>query len=144
MAAMDLSASEGAAADAATREWRRRLTLIVVPALTVFAFAIATQSVFTDGDTNWQVAAGRWILAHRQVPRVDPFSYTFAGRPWVAHEWGAQVVLAGAYDLAGWAGVMWITGVAAALAVAIVAAEITPRLRTFSAIVALGFAFALF
>jgi hypothetical protein len=127
-----------------TTTWQRDLMLVGLPALAVFAFSIASQSIFTDGDTNWQVAAGRWILTNHSVPRVDPFSYTMAGRPWVTHEWGAEAVLAAAYEFGGWAGVMVATGSAAAAAFAIVAAAIAPRLGALSVITALGLGFALF
>lgn len=46
------------------------------------------------GDVFWQLAAGRWMLVHHQVIRRDVFSYTIRGRPWVADEWGFEVVLA--------------------------------------------------
>ena len=39
------------------------------------------------------------------MPTVDSFSFTFAGQPWIAKEWLSQIVLAGAYDIAGWGGV---------------------------------------
>ena len=61
-------------------------------------------SVFRDGDVSWHVAAGRWILEHGQVPRADPFSFTMIGKPWIAFEWASEVVYAGAYNAAGFAG----------------------------------------
>lgn len=62
-------------------------------------------SMLSDGDTGWHIAAGNWILDHRAVPTVDPFSYTFAGKPWVAHEWLSEVLMALAYRAAGWSGI---------------------------------------
>lgn len=77
-------------------------------------FGIATTPwIFRDGDTGWQVAAGRWIMSHGQIPNTDPFSYTAAGHPWVAMEWLSEVIYAGAYGAAGYAGLA--TVVAAAL-----------------------------
>lgn len=60
--------------------------------------------IFKDGDTSWHVATGRWILAHGRVPTSDPFSFTMPGHPWVAHEWGADIIFAAAFRLAGFAG----------------------------------------
>lgn len=74
---------------------------IALAAFTVLAFGPA---LFNCGDTNWHLAAGDWILAHRAVPHVDPFSFTLAGHPWVAHEWLAEVVMAATFAL-GWSGV---------------------------------------
>ena len=38
-------------------------------------------------DLWWHLAAGREILARRAVPTTDDFSFTFAGHPWMHHEW---------------------------------------------------------
>jgi hypothetical protein len=60
--------------------------------------------MFRDGDVSWQVAAGQWILQHRQIPTTDPFSYTAFGHRWVAMEWLAQIIYGGAFNLDGYAG----------------------------------------
>ena len=39
-------------------------------------------TIFNDGDVSWHIATGQWILDHRALPHVDPFSFTWAGRPW--------------------------------------------------------------
>jgi len=66
-------------------------------------FAISPLA-FRDGDVSWQIAAGRWIIAHGRIPTSDPFSFTVAGHPWVAMEWLSEIVYATAYRLAGWGG----------------------------------------
>jgi hypothetical protein len=68
----------------------------------------ASPSVFRDGDTSWQVAAGEWILRSGRIPTADPFSFTAAGHPWVAMEWLAQIILASAFKVAGLAGLATI------------------------------------
>ncbi|HEY3800778.1 MAG TPA: hypothetical protein VGL58_20685 [Caulobacteraceae bacterium] len=98
--------------------------------------------VFIDGDTNWHVAAGRWILAHHTVPRTDPFSYTFAGKPWVAHEWLSEVLMAGAYLIAGWSGVVLFIGVCAGLAYAMIAAELRLWMGPVGQVVGVALSFA--
>lgn len=72
-----------------------------------------TTHVFSDGDTSWHIAAGRWMLEHRSIPTADPFSFTRLGHPWVAMEWPAELAFAASFDLAGFAGVAAL--VAAAL-----------------------------
>jgi len=62
-------------------------------------------TIFNDGDVSWHIATGQWILDHRAIPRTDPFSFTWAGRPWVPIEWLAEVLMAGAHRLAGYAGI---------------------------------------
>ena len=68
-----------------------------------------------DGDTAWHIAVGRWIVRHGHIPTTDPFSFTAFGKPWVAMEWPADVLFAGMFQLAGYA------GVAAVIAAAIIA-----------------------
>jgi len=43
-------------------------------------------------DLWFHLASGKWIIANRHVPRLDPFSFTAPG-PWQDHEWLSQIVL---------------------------------------------------
>jgi hypothetical protein len=61
-------------------------------------------SLLKDSDTYWQIITGKWIFDHNALPRVDIYSFTRAGDPWISSSWLAQVLYAGAYELAGWAG----------------------------------------
>jgi hypothetical protein len=71
-----------------------------------------------DSDTYWQIAVGQWILDHQTMPRVDIYSFTKAGEPWMSSSWLAQVLYATSYKLAGWTGpvVLAASGVAATFA----------------------------
>jgi hypothetical protein len=69
-----------------------------------FASVLTTVKIFNDGDTFWHLATGDWILRHGGVPNADPFSYTFAGRPWQAHEWLSELLMALAFRAGGWSG----------------------------------------
>jgi hypothetical protein len=62
-------------------------------------------TIFNDGDVSWHIATGEWILDHRAIPHVDPFSFTWAGKPWVPIEWLAEVIYGSAFRLAGYGGV---------------------------------------
>ena len=74
---------------------------VVASVLTAFAGAI-----LQDPDNWWQVKVGLDFLENRTFPAVDPYSYTFAGQPWIAKEWLGQVFLALAYRAGGWNGVV--------------------------------------
>ena len=65
----------------------------------------SSQTIFNDGDVSWHIATGQWILDHRAIPHADPFSFTWAGKPWVPIEWLAEVIYASAYRLARYSGV---------------------------------------
>ncbi len=89
---------------------------VLVLTVTVFALFLFAPRVLADGDTYWHIAAGQWMWAHGAVPRTDPFAFTTAGMPWVAHEWLAEVAFALAYRAGGWVGIVMLTAAAAALA----------------------------
>ncbi len=55
-------------------------------------FAMAARNV-TDPDIWWHLKTGEFIATHKSVPHADPFSYTRAGEPWVAHEWLTDLFL---------------------------------------------------
>ncbi|WP_027060950.1 hypothetical protein [Mesorhizobium loti] len=74
-----------------------------VVAYLLAAFAGAT---LQDPDSWWQVKVGLDFLANGTFPTTDPYSYTFAGQPWIAKEWLGQVLLALAYSAGGWNGVV--------------------------------------
>ena len=94
-----------------------RQLVVLAACLTMFAIVLFTPRVLNDGDTYWHLAAGNWMLGHLQVPHVDPFSFTHAGQPWVAHEWLSEVIMALVYRAAGWTGIVVLFGLATALAV---------------------------
>ena len=72
----------------------------------------STPRTFGDGDTSWHVAVGRWIFQHGRVPATDPFSFTAYGKPWVAMEWPADLLFAGVFHVAGYAGLAAIVAAA--------------------------------
>jgi hypothetical protein len=82
---------------------------IALVALCLFAFVGPTRPR-PDPDTWWHLATGEWILDERAVPSTDPFSWTAAGREWVAHEWGSQTLFALIYRAVGPTGLLVLSG----------------------------------
>ena len=95
----------------------------------IFASVLWLPAVLGDADTLWHITTGDWILAHWAVPTVDTFSFTAVGRPWVAHEWLSEVILALAYRAAGWNGLMVLTAAAAGGTIGIVALYVRRHMR---------------
>lgn len=56
-----------------------------------------TDTLFSEGDTWWHIRAGEDILATRQLPQTDTYSWTAAGTPWIAYEWLGEIAIAEAY-----------------------------------------------
>lgn len=80
-----------------------RLWGFLAVALPTLAAMIATlQSV----DLAYHLRAGAEILDTRAIPASDTWTFTGAGLPWTDQQWGAQVLLGGAYRLAGWTGLV--------------------------------------
>jgi hypothetical protein len=92
----------------------------VIAGWLVFALVLFTPALLNDGDTLWQIRTGEWILDHRAIPTVDPFSFTAGARRWFPHEWLAEVLLAMAFRAAGLKGVMVLCAAAAGLTAAVV------------------------
>jgi hypothetical protein len=100
------------------------LLLLILAPLTVFAFALFMPKALGDGDTGWHIGAGAWIVEHLQVPRTDPFSFSAAGREWMAHEWLSEIAMFAAWQFAGWRGVMLLFASAAGLLYFMLAAHL--------------------
>jgi len=80
------------------------------------AFVIALGGVLTvlnlakglvDSDGWWHLAAGRFIAASG-VPHTDPFTFTWGGQPWTAHEWLSELVMFRLADALGLAGLVLV------------------------------------
>jgi len=84
--------------------WRRSAPVWAVALLGPAILLVHPQRLFGDGDTGWHLGAGDAILRTGAIPHVDPFSFTFRGAPWTAHEWLAEVLMSGTFQLAGWNG----------------------------------------
>ena len=68
---------------------------------------VARAGTLAEPDTFWQVRTGLLTISHKAIPTVDPFSWTAYGKPWTLNSWGFNVLIAGAYRLAGLPGVAW-------------------------------------
>lgn len=60
------------------------------------------------GDTFWHIKAGEIMLENHAILTQDIFSHTAYGKPWISHEWLAEVIMALFHQLAGLPGVALI------------------------------------
>jgi hypothetical protein len=93
-------------------------------AIAIAAYTAFSVGLFSDGDTSWHLAAGRLILESWSVPDADPFSYTFKGRPWVAHEWLAEAIMAAAFAAGSWSGLAFLFGAVMGITLLIIGLEL--------------------
>jgi hypothetical protein len=109
--------------------------LFAAPALLCVHAACAN-----DPDIWWHLRTGEWILQHHAVPRVDPFSWSNAGKPWPAYSWLFELLVVKVFQRFGLVG---IVGYSAAMVLAITVAmrHLVQRLQSdFSIVVLLTFA----
>ncbi|MFL6807037.1 MAG: hypothetical protein ACJ8FM_23925 [Xanthobacteraceae bacterium] len=99
--------------------------------------------LLNDPDTYSHVALGRWIIAHRAVPFVDPFTHTAAGMHWVAFEWLSQVMYAAAHVLGGWSAVVVLAAGAVAFSFALLTRFLLRELAPIPTLVLVTAAFVL-
>jgi hypothetical protein len=94
--------TEGTVTDAHAGILRFAPSIYQVAAIAVLA-AIFVVALLPRVETDfwWHLKVGAYITAHHSVPSHDYLSYTFRGHPWTDHEWLAELLLFGLYNLAG-------------------------------------------
>jgi hypothetical protein len=103
---------------AASGSGRSGWLLAAVAALAGLGTALARTTPIYDPDYFWHLETGAWIAEHRSIPRVDPFSHSFAGKPWLFVDWAADLLMAGLYAAFGHGGNILFFSLIAGLAVA--------------------------
>jgi hypothetical protein len=120
------------------REQPRSFFIALLAGVLLIPAALGSSAtIFNDGDVSWHIATGQWILDHRAIPHSDPFSFTWAGKPWVPIEWLAEVVMAAAYRLAGYGGIAGLATAAMMTLHALVFFNATRFVRPWSAVSAI-------
>jgi hypothetical protein len=104
------------------RLWRSlRPDLSLVAASVTFFYCLflfqGYQKLFRDSDAGWHIRTGEAILRTGVLPRTDPYSFTRAGQPWFAWEWGSDVIVGAIHRTLGLSGVALFYGTAIAAGV---------------------------
>ena len=95
----------------------RRLRILLCLAALTFAL-LAGLRTLADYDLGWQMATGRWIAQHHQIPSTDVLSYTAQGHPWI-YPIGSGLLFYAVYLLGGYALLSWLGAVVCAGSVAL-------------------------
>lgn len=70
-------------------------------ALLFISIFLMTLRPVEDPDFWWHLRTGQLIASTGTIPHADPFSFTFAGKPWTAHEWLSELLLFSLYQIGG-------------------------------------------
>lgn len=73
-------------------------------------FLLSAARVSPDPDTWWHLNAGKWMVEHGELLRVDQFSYTRLGQPYPAPGWPVQILLYLVYQVGSIGGLNLLTG----------------------------------
>jgi len=71
---------------------------LFVSILFIALFVMTTREI-SDPDFWWHLSTGKYIVETHTIPHADIFSFTNAGRPWVTHEWLAEIFIFALYAL---------------------------------------------
>jgi hypothetical protein len=77
----------------------------VLGALIVLSVYVVATGGVDDPDLWFHLENAKHLLTYHQLPRVDTFSYTTMGHPWIDHEWLAEVPYYLAWRLFGLVGI---------------------------------------
>ncbi len=77
----------------AAPRWLPSPFALVAAVYIAFFVALVVARGLVDADYFWHVTTGRLIAESGSVPSTDPFSFTWAGQPWVLHEWLGQLFI---------------------------------------------------
>jgi len=75
--------------------------------------ALSGLRTLSNPDTGWQLATGKYILEHHQIPSTDVLSYTVRGQKWIYPPF-SQLFLYALYSLGGVAARSWLNAAACA------------------------------
>lgn len=94
-----LSASNGL-----KRFWRFESGLFLV--IWLVLLSAGRSGLLRDPGTLWHTVVGDQILQTGRLIYADSFTFTFPGRPWIAHQWLGECLMAFVHRLAGFDGLL--------------------------------------
>ena len=82
-----------------------------------------------DGDLPRHLLMGKYILETKTVPMTELFIYPYLNRPYVSHEWVANVIFYATYSFAGLAGIVGLSAFILAAAFTLLYSNLAMRLH---------------
>jgi hypothetical protein len=119
--------------------WQPRWLAMLV--LVYTSLGVIVMRPIVDPDVFWHIRTGQWIVEHRAVPWLDPFTSYGVGRPWIAYNWLFEIVLYGLHRVMGFFGpLLYVVVLSVAITIAIQAliARYVHRFTRTCALTAIG------
>ena len=92
-------------------EHRRPIDTAWASLVILIPVIVALLSKMGTTDLTYHIRAGEGILGTHGLPRVDTYTFSVAGAPWLDQQWGAQVVLALGHRFGGFATLAFLQAV---------------------------------
>lgn len=73
----------------------------------VMLFGLTARPILVP-DFWWHLRTGQYMVETGSLPRSDPFSYTSAGKEWITHEWGSEILMYWIYQASSWGGLILV------------------------------------
>jgi hypothetical protein len=102
----------------------------IIAGILIFCGFLMVTAKIIDPDFYWHLRDGEAILTTHAVPRVDTYSYTMPGIPWVDHEWLVEALFAWMWNH----GLIWLLDIIFAIIAFIPFVIWLRRYRTWPAI----------
>ena len=110
---------------------------ILFLAIFVAVLALGQRMINLDGDLPRHLLTGKFILQTRTIPSIEPFVYPYEGRPYVSHEWLADIGFYLTYNLLGLAGIVILAATLLASTFTALYSRVSSRLDTRLPVLAL-------
>lgn len=94
-----------------------------------------------DGDTLWHIAAGKRMLSNHIILTQDVFSHSAFGKPWMAHEWLSEIIMAWIHQYSGLTGLVLFFFVIASLSFWLLYRIVSSKVGDWVAIITVSIAF---
>lgn len=88
-----------------------RLQDILFVAIFLTVLILGQQMLNMDGDLPRHLLIGRYIVETKNIPTTELFAYPYEGRPYVSHEWLADVILYLIQNYLGLAGLVVLSAI---------------------------------
>src|SRR5215468_7475725 len=89
------------------RDWLR---IALIASALVYALLAGLRTV-SDPDLGWQLATGKYIVQHHQIPSTALYTYTVPGARWVYPALG-EVIFYLCFLVGGYAAISWLSALA--------------------------------
>lgn len=98
------------------KQIRRGLVLAITASALLYAFCAGLRTI-GDFDFGWQIATGRYVAQHHQIPRTDVLSYTVPGAEWLYPPFSG-LIFYWLFLMGGYAALSWLLAAAAVATIA--------------------------